>query len=128
MNEQLKTQLSQFLGSILTGLEKGAGFVIEQAPDVVREYVLLCRVEYTFYVVTSLLLILAAIKWVPVLADRAVKVENEIEEVTCGITAAVLGGSGLISIFVFLHSISPMLKAWFAPRILVIEWIKIMVQ
>lgn len=133
MNDKLKEQLVQFLGSILTGLEKGAGFVIEQAPDVVREYVTLCRVDYTFWTVFGLLMAVICLtslfrKIIPTLNKTDdYDLPRREREAICNVWVPLLIMSivgGIAGTIIFFSNVSLMLKAWFAPRILVIEWIK----
>jgi hypothetical protein len=133
MNEQLKEQLVKFLGAILTGIEKGADFAIEQAPLVVQEYVAWQRVTTTVWLILGIIGLAAALRvffWRTLpgfqgLWDKdrngyvpdAAYVPYIVQSIICAILA-------FVTPFMIGDNITPCLKAWFAPRILVIEWIK----
>jgi hypothetical protein len=135
MNEQLKEQLVKFLGAILTGIEKGADFAIEQAPLVVQEYVAWQRVTTTVWLLVGAILIVAALRvtfWraLPAILElcrQAREKHNSVPEsayVPHGVALALSGVGFIVGAIATAENLTYCLKAWFAPRILVIEWIK----
>jgi len=128
MNEELKAKLLTYLAH-LEGAVKGTGdFVAEQAPLVVQEYILYMRVSTTWPLllfVVSLLIVVINAWWLCSYNGSMVRLEDHPRTwVALTHAAATL----LVGIIVVCHNADPCVKAWTAPRILVLDYIKEQVQ
>lgn len=107
---------------------KGAkDFVLEQAPEVVRDVVALGRAEMTVQLVLAAAGIVMA-QWVARLCCRwfdQAKVDGAQEDQLAGYATAFIGVClfGIAAVVVFLDGIHEFCAAWFAPRVYVIEYV-----
>lgn len=120
MNEELQRELKLWLTSLRDHAGRAEDFVLEQAPLVVREYVLLGRVE-------SLLTVLAlaiAVYGLARLCHWGVKQSGDHVYGDAAAPACILGGAGVILAGICLIcSIHWAVVAWFAPRIYVLDYL-----
>ena len=116
MSEELNERMLGYLDTIEQTVADGACFAMDQAPAVAQEFVAYNRAESTAYVVAGAALILFACVYV----RRTTRVVfnpidwnpfHVIPPLISGITGVVLLTEGLQVIF----------KAWFAPRVLILE-------
>ena len=123
MNQKLQAELTTWLQSIRENAEGAKGFVLEQAPDVVREFVTLGRIETTTLVVLGALALIAGamfFRW----EWKNRKMLTELHEdpgitlVIANIAAVVLYTACLSWLIQTLHTL---ICVWFAPRVYIIE-------
>jgi hypothetical protein len=120
VNEQLQQQLAEYLKAIATTAEKGAGFVIEQAPLVVQEKIAYGRVVETATLVAALAGAVALYRftrwsWTQAVADDF---DNPLYFLggivgAVGVTVAAIGSVG---------QFNAVAMVWFAPRLYILEW------
>ena len=123
---ETKDQLNRFMDNMNSAIEGGADFVLEQAPLVVQEIVVWGRVEHTTWVVLSVAMMTTAIlvfkkKGLPYCATLDNSTGNRDIATAFSWLAFVI--VTVISSTVFAVNLTHCLKAWFAPRLYVIEYI-----
>lgn len=123
MNEETKKLLHDYLTKILEGAERGADFVMEQAPEVAKEIVAYGRAVETAYVVGFLLAVLIPIAIAPWAIRKLRQIDNEAAGFAAFLMIPALLGT--LSLF---QCLSEFMKVWFAPRLYLIEYIKDLVK
>ncbi len=123
MNEELKAKLLTYLAH-LEGAVKGTGdFVAEQAPLVVQEYILYMRVSTTLplvVLVINLLFVLINIRWLCRTPMQDLETGPPRLFVALGHAILML----VVGPVVAGRNLDHCIKAWAAPRILVLDYIK----
>lgn len=117
-DDQIKQEAAKWLVSLRETAEQASGFVLDQAPGAMREFVTLGRAEHTLYFVLGLIA-LAVVARVSVLTCRYIAAK-EVEPWHIPLFIVMLFGS-LASVVAICNHFHPMLTAWFAPRIYIIE-------
>lgn len=135
MKEELSQVTAEAMKALMENLTQAKGFILEQAPDVLREMVLLGRIKYTAAFVFGALMLCVGIysTWQAILWDRIFRKEHgtalEREARTKGefypIPAFVGWALGLLF---SLLATSPMLTAWFAPKVYLLEQVTKMLK
>ncbi len=110
MSEKLEQLGTQALQDLLTNMTQAKAFVLEQAPDVVREIVLLGRIQNTAEVMASLVFFVFAL----FLLFKGIKEQEE----PFFMLGAFLSMGG---IFLTMISFSNAALVWFAPKLYVIK-------
>lgn len=131
MDEDLKKALLDTLNDARSAAEQGKDFVLEQAPRVVQEYIAYMRIESTILsALLALWVVAVLVAWVVVFRRGPYWSANATGESTpsAGDYAFVRGlGSFLAICFLIMggllggKSVSTCIKAWVAPRVLIIE-------
>lgn len=127
MNEEAKKVAIEYIQKLLGLVEKGADFAGEQIPLVLQEIVGYGRAyETAICVIFGLLTILTP--WIMYLglkkADHLEKCGNKNDADGVAILTMVVGVIVLLpSLITFFTTIDDCLKAWFAPRLYVIEYL-----
>jgi hypothetical protein len=123
-------QAERLLKLITDSLEQGKDFVLEQAPDVVQQLILLKRIEYSVYVLVA----------VPFLAVTAAfvlrslpRIKEEFNDMSSpplrSFASAVLGVIAFPTTIMLFENILPvLLKVWFAPKVYLLEYLASIVK
>lgn len=124
MDEQLKREMLSWLADAREAAHGAGDFLAGQAPDVVRDLIVLARVESTVMLVGSALmiglLILAfrrtgrAIDGLPANSDA---------DVPLVLLALLIGMAIIFLAIVFACNVHDFLASWFTPRVYVIEYL-----
>jgi len=123
MNDEAKKVAVEYLQKLLAMLEKGADFAGEQIPLVLQEIVAYGQAYETFICVFSFLVMCIA----PIFGWKWCKKYLSVCE--SGAEPAVLfvglipGIATIVALHLFFYNIDDCLKAWFAPRLYVIEYL-----
>lgn len=129
MNPDLQKALADFLSTLTTSAQTAIGVVGEQIPPILKERILLGRIEESIEIIFALCCLIAIwplIKltqtyWVK--ADEAVYDQDDIFVFMggiCGGGAAVCFLLSMVFIFGRFHNF---VAVWFAPRLYVVEWL-----
>lgn len=112
MNEQLQSKLVEIIAAIQSGVDKSAGFALDQFPDVAQQYVTYARVWSV-----ALALILAS-----VLALYAILVRKALAGDYDLVPVAAIGGPIAIGVAIWLISaVNTAAFAWIAPKAWLIQ-------
>ena len=111
MNENLEKQLSAIIEKAVSIAEQTGEFVIEQAPDLLREFIIFHRVEKTTYILLSLLLI----SLIYYISKRIVKANDDEYNYIINVFSVVPVGA-------FFCHFSDFIKVWAAPKLYLIEY------
>lgn len=131
MEQELETKFVTMIDYLQESLSKTEGFVMEQAPLVVQEYV-----NYTFYSSVAFLLavvaffILSAI-WLKISIPIFNKALGKYNEGTCGPIFISWAAMGILSIMFILTSFSKvddLIKTIAAPRVLILEKVESLIK
>jgi hypothetical protein len=128
MNDQLQAQLADVIKFLLEWAKSTQGFILEQAPLIVREAIAYGRAYETWLIVGSFL---AAVTGLTIIHRNRKKAEYDFEAMPVNYESVkTIGGVALsaLSITVFLINFPDFLKAWFAPRLYLIEWASDIIQ
>lgn len=123
LNEELKTKLIEYMSKLEQAVQASGDFVSEQAPLVVQEFITYQRASESIYVLSGVILLIFAAFWL----KSALKAESwpKDAEFPVGMAFFILMVISLLSGSVCLVShVQPCLKAWVAPRILIIDYIR----
>lgn len=129
MDEELKKAIADMLGDIRNAVSAGGDFVLEQAPLVVQEYVEYIRIVSTMQVacgVIGLVAILLAYRywWWP-FTEKAFDGDDLFgSRVVGGLVAFGLSIACVIGIC----RVDTCIMAWVAPRVLILEKMKELLQ
>ena len=130
MSQELSTEILKRADSLVKyladTLEKSGNFVLEQAPDIIQQYVLYGRISTTISVLASLLFIFAS--WY-LIYRVGIKDSWKLGTERCGDwaigrSAATAVGAIImlpLSILAFLSYIHDMILVWAAPKVWLIQ-------
>lgn len=120
MENSLESQLANVLEKALQIAEQTGEFVIEQAPEILREFYLWHIVDYSigilFYIVL-LVIITFLIRYF------GVRDEWEFYDGTLVALSWVGGALGLFSLWALYYNISKLLQIWLAPKFYLVEYL-----
>ena len=124
MNTETDKQIAEILKKGLEVAEKSGNFVIEQAPDLVKQLITYKTIEASIYVLIEITLIYLIVRYIKYLhkknnEDSDFIVDNEFH-ITGMIITLIMG---IILFFVFINDISDLIKLIFAPKIYLLEYI-----
>ena len=111
MNENLEKQLALIIEKAISVAEKTGEFAMEQAPDLLREFILFHRIEKTTYVVLPIILTYVVYK----VSCHLVKKSNN--EAIYTINTLSIFPLALTAFF-----LSDFIKVWIAPKLFLIEY------
>ena len=111
MNENLEKQLALIIEKAISVAEKTGEFAMEQAPDLLREFILFHRIEKTIYVVLPIILTYAIFK----LSCHIVKKTDDEEFYMYNALSVLL-------LIVTIANLSDFIKVWIAPKLFLIEY------
>ncbi len=126
MDENTKKMLHDYLQKILESAEKGADFVMEQAPEVAKEIVAYGRATSTIPVVACAVVFIAGVVACRMLWKRLPAGERSIDDMRPIALFALV--PSLLSVVVAVHYIDDLSKVWFAPRLYLIEYIRTLLR
>lgn len=122
MDEELKQKLSEYLDQLESGIQQAGGFVIDEVPLVVKEYLNWEIYSYGFSAVVSLIVaILFSVFFIKLL--KYLNTTDEIDT-DCGPYVLCWILSGFITIISLVTCVSntySMIKPIVAPRVVIIE-------
>lgn len=121
-------QAERLLKLITDSLEQGKDFVLEQAPDVVQQLIMLKRIEYSVYAVLAGLLLAAAVTFI---LWSIPHVKKEYENFACSewlpvwaLSSMLSGGLVLLATISLVDGVLPvLLKVWLAPKVFLLEYL-----
>lgn len=131
MNEQLQAKLVEILSQIQTAVKAAGDFALEQLPDVVQQFVMYGRANYTFFISLAVILMIVSLFLIIKKAIYGKQVgqhylnswsDNRQASMVSGI---VIGFIGLIMLFT---DIGNFFMVWFAPKIWLIKEIAVLLK
>ena len=136
MNEELQKQLASIIAAIQNAAAKGTDFALTQLPDIAQQYVAYGRASATAYMAVWLLMFVLGI----VCFRRGIRLTredsklerthygkspNEDESIACGIFGTLLT---IVSFIGAMLVMGDVFKAWFAPKVYLIEQLERLVK
>ena len=126
MNETDK-QLAEILKKGLETAEKTGNFIVEQAPDLIRQLLLWKTVEYSVYVVIGISLILYFYRWTKKVTKEMKENEDDFEDYFMGSIANIFIALGqitflMIGMILITENLQDLIQIVFAPKIYLIEY------
>ena len=126
MNETDK-QLAEILKKGLETAEKTGNFIVEQAPDLIRQLLIWKTVEYSIYVIMGISLMIYFHRWTKKVTKEMKEKKDDYEDYFMSSFANLLIAVGQISFLIIgivliaanLHSL---IQIVFAPKIYLIEY------
>ena len=124
MNSETDKQIAEILKKGLEAAEKSGNFVIEQAPDLVKQLITYKTVETSICVLIEITLMYLIFRYFKYLNKKTNEnsdfiLDNELHVwaiiITCGLS--------IFLFFVFIHDISNLIQLIFAPNIYLLEYI-----
>lgn len=129
MNEQLQVKLVEILSQIQTAVKAAGDFTLEQLPDVVQQFVMYGRANYTFFISLAVILIIVSLFLIIKKAIYGKQIgayaswsDNRVASIISGIS---IGFVGFCMLFV---NIGNFFMVWFAPKIWLIKEIAILLK
>ena len=124
MNSETDKQIAEILKKGLEAAEKSGNFVIEQAPDLVKQLITYKTVETSICVLIEISLMYLIFRYIKYLhkknnEDSDFIFDNEFHIIGMMITSLM----GIFLFFVFINDISDLIKLIFAPKIYLLEYI-----
>ena len=110
MNTETDKQIAEILKKGLEAAEKSGNFVIEQAPDLVKQLITYKTIETSIYVLIEITLMYLIFRFIS---------DNELHVGTIIITLVL----SIFLILVFIYDISNLIKLIFAPEKYLLEYI-----
>ena len=126
MNETDK-QLAEILKKGLETAEKTGNFIVEQAPDLIRQLLIWKTVEHSIYVIIGISLIIYFYRWTKKVAKEMKEKEDDFEDYFMDSLANIFIAIGQISaliigIALITENLHDLIQIVFAPKIYLIEY------
>ena len=126
MNEMDK-QLAEILKKGLETAEKTGNFIVEQAPDLIRQLLIWKTVEHSIYVIIGISLIIYFYRWTKKVAKEMKEKEDDFEDYFMDSLANIFIAIGQISaliigIALITENLHDLIQIVFAPKIYLIEY------
>ena len=126
MNETDK-QLAEVLKKGLETAEKTGNFIVEQAPDLIRQLLIWKTVEYSVCVIIGISLIVYFYRWTKKVAKEIKENEDNFEDYFVGSIANVFIAFGqltflIIGMILIAENLQELIQIVFAPKIYLIEY------
>lgn len=126
MNETDK-QLAEILKKGLETAEKTGNFIVEQAPDLIRQLLIWKTVEYSVYVIIGISLIVYFYRWTKKVAKKIKENEDNFEDYFADSIANILIAIGqltflIIGMLLIAENLQDLIQIVFAPKIYLIEY------
>ena len=119
MTEQLQQALVDAVNKAVLATEKGGEFVVNQAPEIIQQFLAWKLVEHSFWATISLLIFL-------IFAWLTVKIHKHIWNLDWDYVPHYLNYLFVIPIipafFVGINHLLWALMVWFAPKVFLLEW------
>ena len=126
MNETDK-QLAEILKKGLETAEKTGNFIVEQAPDLIRQLLIWKTVEYSVYVILGISLIIYFYRWTKKVSKEMKENEYDFEDYFMDSFANILITIGQLSLLItgiilIVENLQDLIQIVFAPKIYLIEY------
>ena len=126
MNETDK-QLAEILKKGLETAEKTGNFIVEQAPDLIRQLLIWKTVEYSVYVILGISLIIYFYRWTKKVSKEMKENEDDFEDYFMYSFANILIAIGQLSLLIIgmmliAENLQDLIQIVFAPKIYLIEY------
>ena len=126
MNETDK-QLAEILKKGLETAEKTGNFIVEQAPDLIRQLLIWKTVEYSVYVILGISLIIYFYRWTKKVSKEMKENEDDFEDYFMDSFANILITIGQLSLLItgiilISENLQDLIQIVFAPKIYLIEY------
>lgn len=126
MNETDK-QLAEILKKGLETAEKTGNFIVEQAPDLIRQLLIWKTVEYSVYVILGISLIIYFYRWTKKVSKEMKENEYDFEDYFMDSFANILITIGQLSLLItgiilIAENLQDLIQIVFAPKIYLIEY------
>jgi hypothetical protein len=125
MTDELKEKLADAASKLIDKVEEGGDFILDQMPLIAQELVAYERAYRTAWVCIAVVWV---ILYAFLILPKGIKLaQGKIEEVrtNVGMGMCVMGGCvSVMALFGFFININPMMKAWFAPRLVILDYLK----
>ena len=126
MNETDK-QLAEILKKGLETAEKTGNFIVEQAPDLIRQLLIWKTVEYSVYVILGISLIIYFYRWTKKVSKEMKENEDDFEDYFMDSIANILIAIGQLSLLItgiilIAENLQDLIQIVFAPKIYLIEY------
>ena len=126
MNETYK-QLAEIIKKGLETAEKTGNFIVEQAPDLIRQLLIWKTVEYSVYVILGISLIIYFYRWTKKVSKEMKENEDDFEDYFMDSFANILITIGQLSLLItgiilIAENLQDLIQIVFAPKIYLIEY------
>ena len=126
MNETDK-QLAEILKKGLETAEKTGNFIVEQAPDLIRQLLIWKTVEYSVYVILGISLIIYFYRWTKKVSKEMKENEDDFEDYfMCSLVNIFIAIGQLtfliIGMMLIAENLQDLIQIVFAPKIYLIEY------
>ena len=126
MNETGK-QSAEILKKGLETAEKTGNFIVEQAPDLIRQLLIWKTVEYSVYVILGISLIIYFYRWTKKVSKEMKENEYDFEDYFMDSFANILITIGQLSLLItgiilIVENLRDLIQIVFAPKIYLIEY------
>ena len=124
MNTETDKQIAEILKKGLEVAEKSGNFVIEQAPDLVKQLITYKTVETSICVLIEITLMYLIFRYFKYLYKKNNEDSGFISDNEFNITGMIITSlMGIFLFFVFIDDVSILVQLIFAPKIYLLEYI-----
>ena len=124
MNSETDKQIAEILKKGLEAAEKSGNFVIEQAPDLVKQLITYKTVETSICVLIEITLMYLIFRYFKYLYKKTNENSDFILDNELHVWAIIITfGLSIFLFFVFIYDISNLIQLIFAPKIYLLEYI-----
>ena len=124
MNTETDKQIAEILKKGLEVAEKSGNFVIEQAPDLVKQLITYKTVETSICVLIEITLMYLIFRYFKYLYKKTNENSDFISDNGLHVGAIIITSALIIFLFfVFIYDISNLIQLIFAPKIYLLEYI-----
>ena len=124
MNAETDKQIAEILKKGLEVAEKSGNFVIEQAPDLVKQLITYKTIETSIYVLIEITLMYLIFRYFKYLYKKNNEDSDFIEVNSFNIGGILISSAVAIFMFIaFITDISNLIQLIFAPKIYLLEYI-----
>ena len=125
--DETDKQLAEILKKGLETAEKTGNFIVEQAPDLIRQLLIWKTVEYSVYVILGISLIIYFYRWTKKVSKEMKENEYDFEDYFMDSFANILITIGQLSLLItgiilIAENLQDLIQIVFAPKIYLIEY------
>ena len=126
MNE-IDKQLAEILKKGLETAEKTGNFIVEQAPDLIKQLLIWKTVEYSIYVIMGISLIIYFYRWTKKVSKEIKENEDDFEDYLMGSVSNIFIAIGqmtilIVGVLLISENLHSLIQIVFAPKIYLIEY------
>lgn len=126
MNETDK-QLAEILKKGLETAEKTGNFIVEQAPDLIKQLLIWKTVEYSIYVIMGISLIIYFYRWTKKVSKEMKENEDDFEDYFMDSVSSIFIAIGqmiilIVGVLLISENLHSLIQIVFAPKIYLIEY------